>query len=249
MGIQSIPPVKTLEPDSNFSKIIEAFQETGKQYRITIDTEAGMFDNNKKPMTADEIKAPYVTPTQYLSKQFHEFFDLHNGNTKITFEQTKPVEVVYDTMDDKDNVKIAERYPTFGYGSLLDEVLEDFGGVQEIVRCSWDENINEGEVVCLMKDWRVFRYVLKQNDFAALKHEDRITKINRECLVCEDMDDWGHWEELGGTREEQEKKALQQKITDEKMSEYTEKYSDALTDFFNGGIESLQKMMAKNTNV
>lgn len=163
-----------------------------------------------------------------------------------TYTKTPPTPPEYDNMEDKDNIKIAEKFPVFGFGSLLDEILEGYGGVQEILRCTWNELTNEGEVACLMKDWRVFRYYMKQNDFSALSQEDRISKIDRECLICEDMDDWGHWEELGGSREEQNKKAMQEKAIQEKQTVYGEKMNDAMNSFFNGDISKLVEIIAKN---
>lgn len=158
-----------------------------------------------------------------------------------------PKIVTYD--DTGKSVKISERYPLFGFATLIDDVLDEFGGVEEIVECQWVPEFNEGLVVCLMKDWRVFRLNLKSHEYASLSHDDRRSKINRDCMLFEDMDEWSHWEELGGAREDSEKEALAKKQQMSKMTSYGEKYNDSLDDFFNGGsIESMQKMMQKNPN-
>lgn len=176
-----------------------------------------------------------------LNQSFNSFFGFNPGSPqpKITPQPAK-----YE--DEKKSIKIAERHPLFGFASLLDEILEDFGGVQEIFQCNWDCTTNQGTVICLMNDWRVFRYVLKANEFATLKPEDRISKINRECQIFEDVEDWGHWIDLGGENEEPDKRTIQQKKIDEKMTVYGEKMRDALDDFFSGNVDSLQKMMQKN---
>ncbi len=230
------------ENKTNFDKILEALEQDGKKYTITIDTESTGGYVTKEP------KVSYVTPFSNISKEIDQFFNVNSGVK--SFVQTQPEPAVYDDTEDANNTKIQDKFPMFGYASLLDEVLEEFGGVQEIMKCNWDSVMNEGEVVCLMNDWRVFRYYLKDHEFSSLNHDERKSKINRECMIHEDMDDYGHWLELGGEREEQEKKAMMTKIEVEKAMEYQEKYSDVLKDFFSGGsIEALQKMMQKNSNV
>lgn len=142
------------------------------------------------------------------------------------------IPAIYDDMDNIDNNRISERYPKFGFGDLLDEILDDFGGVLDIFVCEWDDVKLEGEVVCLMKDWRVFRYFLKQNDIASLDREKRISLINKDCLIFEDIDDWCAWkEEL-----ESQKQSVQDYVTD-------------LEDFFNGNFDKIQKKMQKNKGV
>jgi len=152
-------------------------------------------------------------------------------------ETTKPTE--YNDMDLA--LKIVDRNPTFSYGELLDEVLEDFGGVQEIITCSEQDNDN-WLIIALMKDWRVFRYKLVVNDFAILSRENRKIKINRECQVFEDMDDWGHWQELDGGSDDN-KQAIVDKQKLEKQLEYNEKYNNALDDFFSGNTDNISKIM------
>lgn len=159
------------------------------------------------------------------------------------------VPVIYDDMDNVDNNKISERYPKFGFGSLLDDVLEDFGGVLDIFVCVWDDNKLEGEVVCLMKDWRVFRYFLKQNELASLDNEKRISLINKDCFVFEDVDDWCSWKELDGDRREKLKKEIEEQKEVENQKQSAQDYISDLEDFFSGNIEKIQKMMQRNSGV
>jgi hypothetical protein len=65
-------------------------------------------------------------------------------------------------------------------------------------------------------------------------------------MLFEDMDEWSHWEELGGSREEKEKEAIARKQKEMASSEYNEKYQDAMEDLFSGDISAIQKMMQKN---
>lgn len=192
-------------------------------------------------------KPLYVTPKVNLADDFSSFF----GETSKTTEYTKtlPEPAVYDDMENIDNNKIAERFPKFAFGNLLDEILEDFGGVLDIFHCDWNEECMQGEVVCLMKDWRVFRYLLKQNELSSLTEEDRIKLINKDCILFEDVDDWSNWTELADDRIEKEKKEINRKREIEKSSIYNDKYNDALSDFFNGGVEAIQKIMSQNNNV
>jgi hypothetical protein len=197
----------------------------------------------KKKMNNPAGTQPPLTQEQKdLQDAFASFFNAGGDTPKSKGPPPKPV--VYDDMGE--STKIAEKYPMFGFASLLDEILDEFGGVTEIMSCNWNNITDEGTVTCLMKDWRVFRYNLKANEFATLSYDDRKSKINRECLVFEDMDDFGHWEELGGVAEENDKNALVKKKKEEDMTNYGEKMNDALGDFFNGGVEAMQKMMSKN---
>jgi hypothetical protein len=208
---------------------------------IYVDTEStGAF--NSKP-----TKPMYVTTSsQDLAKAFESFFD----DPRVTeYTKTLPEPAVYNDMENIDNLKIAERFPKFAFGDLLDEILEDFGGVLDIFHCDWTEECMEGEVVCLMKDWRVFRYHLKQNELSSLNREARIKLINKDCILFEDVDDWSAWKELADVRIEKEKKEISKKQETEKSSVYSEKYNDALNDLFNGGIEAIQKIMSQNSNV
>lgn len=152
-------------------------------------------------------------------------------------------------MDNIDNNKISERYPKFGFGDLLDEILEEFGGVLDIFVCEWDDATLEGEVVCLMKDWRVFRYFLKQNELSILNREKRISLINKDCLIFEDMDDWCAWKELAGNREEKAKKEIEEKKELENQKQSAQDYITDLQDFFNGNIEKMQQKMQQNKGV
>lgn len=152
-------------------------------------------------------------------------------------------------MENVDNIKIGERYPKFGFGDLLDEILEEFGGVLDIFRCEWDENTLDGEVVCLMKDWRVFQYHLKQNEMAALSRVDRIKVINRDCFIFEDVDNWCMWKESEYERELKVKKQESNKNFVDKNKEQVNEYISDLNDFFNGDFEKIQKKMQKNHGV
>jgi hypothetical protein len=159
------------------------------------------------------------------------------------------IPTIYDDMDNIDNNKISERYPKFGFGNLLDEILEDFGGVLDIFVCEWDDVKLEGEVVCLMKNWRVFRYFLKQNDISVLNREQRISLINKDCFVFEDVDDWCSWKELDGDRLEKSKKEIEEKQEIEKQKQSAKEYITDLEDFFSGNFDKIQKMMEKNKGV
>ncbi len=73
----------------------------------------------------------------------HEL-EIHGmGSIKIDYI----IPAIYDDMDNINNIKISERYPKFGFGDLLDEILEDFGGVLDIFLCDWDDIKMEGEVI------------------------------------------------------------------------------------------------------
>jgi hypothetical protein len=170
-----------------------------------------------------------------VNKAFEEFFE------PSIRQKVEPVAYV----EEKKTNKVTDLDPDFLYGDILDDILTSFGGVEEVIRCKWDKNLNEGELVCLMKDWRVFRYVLKANDFAVLKPEDRVAKINRECHVFEDVDDWGHWEELGGKREEAFKKDMEAKKKEQDMLDYSETYSEALAKFFAGDLDAMTRFNAR----
>lgn len=159
------------------------------------------------------------------------------------------IPAIYDDMDNIDNIKISERFPKFGFGDLLDEILEDFGGVLDIFVCEWDDVKLEGEIVCLMKDWRVFRYFLKQNDIAVLDREKRIMLINKDCFVFEDMDDWCSWKELDGDRTEKSKKEIEEKKELENQMQWVQDYVTDLEDFFNGNFDKMQKKMQQNKGV
>lgn len=211
--------------------------------KIYVDSEAGLSEDLKVSVETNPCSEVPIEPgmtDQELREAFKKFF--------ADPEKPKgppPKIVTYD--DTGKSVKISERYPLFGFASLIDDILEEFGGVEEIMECQWVPEFNEGLVVCLMKDWRVFRLNLKSHEYASLSHNDRRSKINRDCMLFEDMDEWSHWEELGGSREQNEKEAMAKKQQASKMTSYGEKYTDSLDDFFNGGsIEAMQKMMQKN---
>lgn len=159
------------------------------------------------------------------------------------------IPAIYDDMENVDNIKIGERYPKFGFGDLLDEILDDFGGVLDIFLCEWDDTKLEGEIVCLMKDWRVFRYFLKQNDIAALDREKRIMLINKDCFIFEDVDDWCSWKELAGDKAEKSKKEIEEKKELENQMQFFQDYVTDLEDFFNGNFDKMQKKMQQNKGV
>lgn len=159
------------------------------------------------------------------------------------------IPAIYDNMENINNIKISERFPKFGFGDLLDDILKDFGGVLEIFKCEWDEIGMEGELVCLLNDWRVFRYVLKQNELASLDGEGRIKLINKDCLIFEDIDDWSAWKELDGDRWTKSKKEIEEKKEIEKQKQSAQEYISDLEDFFSGNIEKMQKMMQCNKGV
>jgi hypothetical protein len=175
----------------------------------------------------------------------HEL-EIHGmGSIKIDYI----IPAIYDDMDNINNIKISERYPKFGFGDLLDEILEDFGGVLDIFLCDWDDIKMEGEVICLLKNWRVFRYYLKQNELSILSRENRISLINKDCIIFEDVDDWGSWKELSGDRLEKEKKEIEKKKEIENQKQSAQNYVSDLEDFFNGDIEKIQKLMQQNKGV
>lgn len=193
-------------------------------------SKAGVFSREND--IEDPVKEPELKQNpEDVGKLFERFF------ASPSINKMEPVEYI----DEKNINKITELVPDFVFADLLDDVLASFGGIQEIIRCNWDKTYLEGELVCLMKDWRVFRYVVKANDFVSLKLEERVAKINRECHIFEDVDDWGHWEELGGKREEQFKKDMEAKRKEQDRLDYSDKYSEALTKFFAGDAEAMTK--------
>jgi hypothetical protein len=214
---------------------------------IYVDSEVGLQSKDLKvsvetnPCSEVDIDSgKKISDKEFIESIMKSFAGDSNKST------VPPKIVTYD--DTGKSVKISERYPLFDLATLIDDVLDEFGGVEEIMECKWGSLLNEGLVVCLMKDWRVFRLNLKSHEYASLTYDDRRFKINRDCMIFEDMDEWSHWEELGGTLEDSEKEALAKKQQMSKMTSYGKKYNDSLDDFFNeGSIESMQKMMQKNS--
>jgi hypothetical protein len=181
-----------------------------------------------------------------LAKVERHELEIHGmGSIKIDYI----IPAIYDDMDNINNNKISEQYPKFGFGDLLDEILEDFGGVLDIFICEWDDIKLEGEVVCLINNWRVFRYYLKQNELSVLDREKRISLINKDCLIFEDIDEWGSWKELNGDRIEREKKEIVNKKEIENQKQSVQNYISDLQDFFNGDIEKIQQKMQQNKGV
>jgi hypothetical protein len=155
---------------------------------------------------------------------------------------------ITENMNEDTVVKIVDLYPRFLYGNLLDDVLEELGGIQEILSCEWDQDMNAGTVACLMKDWRVTSYYLKANDFSALSGVERMERIKRECMVHEDMDDWGHYLELANTEESRQwqyKRDKETKEREEEQKQDEENYTPAVNDFFNGSVDKIAEMMKK----
>lgn len=142
-------------------------------------------------------------------------------------------------------MKIADRNPNLLYNDIVDEVLEEFGGVHEVIEVNENELSNEWLIIALMRDWRVFLYVIKPNEFSCLSKEERKQKINRECIIFEDMDDWSVWQELDGSATDN----FKQKIIDKQKQEYDAKYNDALADFFSGNISSISKVMSSTSSL
>ncbi len=95
----------------------------------------------------------------------------------------------------------------------------------------------------------MFRYYLKQNELSILSRENRISLINKDCIIFEDVDDWGSWKELSGDRLEKEKKEIEKKKEIENQKQSAQNYVSDLEDFFNGDIEKIQKLMQQNKGV
>jgi hypothetical protein len=188
-----------------------------------------------------------LSPNFDSSNMAKAFESLLTDNQIYKTITPEPDPKVYDDLSEANNIKIAEKFPKFEFGCLIDEVLESFGGVLEIMRCTWDDNFKQGTVVCLMKDWRVFQLNLKANDFALLDREKRISKINRECLIFEDIEDLHHFEDLNGLDSDDDKRKLENKVKEEKITAYGEKMSSALDDLFSGNVDAISKIMSKNT--
>lgn len=156
---------------------------------------------------------------------------------------------VFDDMVDSGNTRFSEKFPEFKFASLLDDVLGDFGGILEIIKVEWDGIIQENEVVCLMKDWRVFNIKMRDVDYINLGYDDQKLKVNHTCIIHEDMDDWGRWEDKREARAEVDKMKLAKKKEEEKGQVYKKHYNDALSNFFNGGIDDIRKMMVSDSDV
>jgi hypothetical protein len=151
--------------------------------------------------------------------------------------------VVYDHT--KEPTKLTDKNPMIPSCDVFDEVLSDFGGVLQIIKGEYDSTKKIGVIICLMKDWRIFRFKLYGADFDNITYDEKVTKINHQCQIFEDMDDWSHWEETVGDNEIDDKRTLEEKIKQEKESVYGEKYKNALDDFFNGNIDSMSDVMKK----
>lgn len=149
----------------------------------------------------------------------------------------------------ENNVKISEQYPKFGFGSLFDEILDGFGGVLEIFSCDWNDIELEGEIVCLMNDWRVFRYYLKQSNLSGLDKESRVKMINKDCILFEDIDEYSSWKEVDGDDYLSKKKIVDKLKKDIEYKKEVDEYLTDLGDFFNGNIEKMQKKMIQNKGV
>ncbi len=171
------------------------------------DEDVEFFTNDNKPQEKNigkvEIQKDITMSNGLITKDEFEKMFPENINQPLTL---LPKPVKYD--DTGKSTKIAERCPLFNYANLIDDVLEDFGGVEEIIKYEWDNDKNEGLIICLMKDWRIFRYVFKGSEYSGLSQEDRIKKLNRECQIFEDFDDWGHWEDLNSLEEVDDKQKL-----------------------------------------
>lgn len=161
--------------------------------------------------------------------------------TNLLKQEVIPAEYI----DYTKSVKVVDRSGLFMFGEVMDRVLESFGGVQEMMECSWDIDNNFGIVVCLMNDWRIFHYVLKAGEFSILNDEGRISKINRECRIFEDMDDWSHWKEYLGDDINNKKSLIKNKVV-ENLAEYSEKMTEAVDSLFNGDVDAIAKLMTKN---
>ncbi len=146
---------------------------------------------------------------------------------------------VIESIDGMENTKVSNKNPSFTHGKFIDDIFEGFGGVLELMKVTWDDGIKEGEVCVLMKDWRVISIFIKTDEFVGMTDDQIETKINADCMVFEDMDEWSHWYEADGGRMEREKK----KVSMIKQNAEEEK-RNALIDFFSGKTESIEKLMS-----
>lgn len=144
--------------------------------------------------------------------------------------------VVYDDSDEMNNVKISDKFPRFSFGSVVDEVLDDFGGVLEIIQCVWDESLQKGKTVCLLKDWTVFVLELKSLDYVSLDHAAKKTKINHDCEVLDDIEEWIKWEDSSETR-------LTLKEQQAIKNEENMKRKSALDKFFSGDVSEMSELL------
>lgn len=176
-----------------------------------------------------------------------------NKNTVISNVATKQEIIaqpfVFDDMVDAGNTRFSEKFPEFKFASLLDDVLGDFGGILEIIKVEWDGIIQESGVVCLMKDWRVFNIRMRDVDYINLGYDDQKIKVNHTCIIHEDMDDWGRWEDDREVRAEVAKMKLVKEGEEEKGQVYKKHYNDDLSNFFNGGVDDIRKMMVSESDV
>ncbi len=156
--------------------------------------------------------------------------------------------VVYDDSLEMNNIKISEKYPKFKFGEVIDDVLDDLGGIEEILNCEWHDDVKQGKVVCLLKNWQVFRLVLKTVDMESLDRTEVYNKINSYKQLFDDMDDYGIFIDNGGDAEERMKREIEERSKAESETLHAEKMKKAMSDFFNGGIDEIQKLMKSNSD-
>lgn len=147
--------------------------------------------------------------------------------------------VVYDDSSEIDNVKISDKFPMFKYGNFIDEILDEYGGVIEILKCEWNMIHGFGEVVCLLKNWKVCRFVLTDIDGGLSK---QLLEKNHE--VYDDIEDYEHFVDVNGGRKQEVTVKKQVKPVSKIDEEYLEKMKTATQNLFAGNIAEIQKLMA-----
>lgn len=132
----------------------------------------------------------------------------------------------------------------FGWVGLLEEVLVGMGGIREVLKVEWDSVEGVGVVVCLLNDWRVFRFFAATDEFKDLGIGACRDKIERDCKIFEDMDDWYIWEELVGDKVLKLRNEIDRKFLKDNRKD---KVGDILRDFFaTGNSKELVDMMSKS---
>lgn len=167
------------------------------------------------------------------------------ANTSLTIQTILPLKDVEPaSYISETTTKICEKNPSLPYGSLLDEVYEDWGGISEVIECKWNTAMKAGITVCLMNDWRVIRVKVKDCDYINLTDAEKRIKMNHDAMVFEDMDNWSHWEETIGDSLERDLEEIRNRNEQNQIQEAKEQKAIILEEFFNGHLDSVSKLMS-----
>jgi hypothetical protein len=119
-------------------------------------------------------------------------------------------------------MKIIDKDPNYLFASIYDYVLEEMGGILDILK------LNE-EVVCLLKDWKV--YYFDTNHFTinntAEKSLDRKKEIiTNNQIIFQDLDSYYDWVSNG-----KPKQSFVQNLPENKKIRWTDDYGRSVYDY------------------